>query len=267
MAHHLHLAVSAAGALAWCYLRNLHARQQSASRALVPTTDIDAAAAARLRAYLRSAVESRGLAPGVSLVVSRHGVVVFDATFGFARLAGDGRIHGDSAGGSSASTPTPCSQPLTPSSILRFFSMTKPMTSVAILQLEERGLLRLDDLLSRHVPEWDDAAVRVCVSGSARGGDMVTAPAERPITLRMLLTHSSGLDYGFWSDALSPVSLTLRERGLELPLPITNHCDADTTNYPPCASLREFVRSTQKGKDAEVVCVCVCVCEVRTSKA
>jgi CubicO group peptidase (beta-lactamase class C family) len=42
--------------------------------------------------------------------------------------------------------------------ILRFFSMTKPITSVSIMQLRERGLLDLDDPLSKHIPEWVDAS-------------------------------------------------------------------------------------------------------------
>jgi CubicO group peptidase (beta-lactamase class C family) len=82
--------------------------------------------------------------------------------------------------------------------------------------LAERGLLDLDDAVSRHVPEWDDAKVTV----DTHDGQFVAC--SRPITLRDLLTHSAGLTYGFQDDASA---LKMRQDGLELPCPITVHGD------------------------------------------
>lgn len=76
--------------------------------------------------------------------------------------------------------------------IFRIYSMTKPITSIALMQLLERGMFQLDDAVARVVPSWRNH--RVWVSGA--GDDMVTEPARRPISFRDLLTHTSGLTYG-----------------------------------------------------------------------
>ncbi|MSP04844.1 MAG: class A beta-lactamase-related serine hydrolase [Acetobacteraceae bacterium] len=77
--------------------------------------------------------------------------------------------------------------------IFRFYSMTKPLTSVAIMQLYEEGRFQLDDPISRFLPQF--ANQRVYVSGSR--GKYESVPAERDITFRDLLSHTSGLTYGF----------------------------------------------------------------------
>ena len=79
-------------------------------------------------------------------------------------------------------------------------SCTKAVTSVAALQLVERGLVSLDEPVSRWLPAL--ARPRV-LQGFDDQGRPVTAPAARPITLRHLLTHTSGLSYDFSSDALT----------------------------------------------------------------
>ena len=80
-------------------------------------------------------------------------------------------------------------KPLTPETIVRIYSMTKPLTTVAAMMLYEEGRFQLDDPISR-VP----ALVRRH-RGSARGGSrgkIETVPAERAITFRDLMTHTSG---------------------------------------------------------------------------
>jgi len=84
--------------------------------------------------------------------------------------------------------------PLERDDIFRIYSMTKPVTSVAAMMLVEEGLLSLDDELASVIPEFADAAVYE--SGATR-------PPDRPILIRDLLTHTSGLTYGIFGD--SPV--------------------------------------------------------------
>ena len=76
--------------------------------------------------------------------------------------------------------------------IFRIYSMTKPITSIALMQLFEQGLFQLDDAVARFFPSWRDH--RVWVSGL--GSEMVTEPAHRPVSFRDLLTHTSGITYG-----------------------------------------------------------------------
>ena len=76
--------------------------------------------------------------------------------------------------------------------LFRIASMTKPITSAAVMMLVEDGKLRLDDAVSKYIPEF--AAMSVVVPGQ---GIQSRAPAERSITIRDLLTHTSGITYGF----------------------------------------------------------------------
>ncbi|HEY5663616.1 MAG TPA: serine hydrolase domain-containing protein [Ilumatobacter sp.] len=82
--------------------------------------------------------------------------------------------------------------PIGDDTIFRIYSMTKPVTSIALMQLFEQARFRLDDRVARFFPSWKRH--RVWLSGS--GDDMVTEPAHRPVTIRDLLTHTGGLTYG-----------------------------------------------------------------------
>jgi CubicO group peptidase (beta-lactamase class C family) len=77
--------------------------------------------------------------------------------------------------------------------IFRIYSMSKPITSVAVMMLYEQGRLQLDDPVHAFIPSWKNQ--RVFVSGNHP--TFVTAPPARPMTIRDLLTHTSGLTYGF----------------------------------------------------------------------
>ena len=83
-------------------------------------------------------------------------------------------------------------KPITDDTIFRIYSMTKPIASVALMQLYERGLVQLDDPVHRYIPSW--SKLGVYQSGSYP--DFQTTPCERPMTVRDLLTHQSGLTYG-----------------------------------------------------------------------
>lgn len=82
--------------------------------------------------------------------------------------------------------------PVADDTIFRIYSMTKPVTSVALMMLFEQGRFQLDGPVSRFVPSW--AKPNIWVSGE--GASMVTRPAPRDVTFRDLLTHRSGLTYG-----------------------------------------------------------------------
>lgn len=113
-----------------------------------------------------------GKLPGMLTLVARRGEIVFLESCG--------------------SRDVDTGQPVTEDTIFRFYSMTKPVTSVAVMMLYEEGCFQLDDPISRYIPAFAD--MRVYVSGE--GESMETEPARGPITIRQLLTHTSGLTYG-----------------------------------------------------------------------
>jgi CubicO group peptidase (beta-lactamase class C family) len=85
---------------------------------------------------------------------------------------------------------------MTPDTIFRIASMTKPITSVAVLMLYEEGHFQLGDPVSRFVPEFKDAKV---LAEPSLDADVIAA--ERQVTIRHLLTHTSGLAY-HWDEVL-----------------------------------------------------------------
>jgi CubicO group peptidase (beta-lactamase class C family) len=84
-------------------------------------------------------------------------------------------------------------RPMQRDTIFRIYSMSKPITSVGLMMLYEQGLFQLDDPIHKFIPTW--ANLRVFISGTHPR--FVTAPPTRPMTIRHLLTHTSGLTYGF----------------------------------------------------------------------
>lgn len=84
-------------------------------------------------------------------------------------------------------------RPMQRDTIFRIYSMSKPITSVALMMLYEQGRFQLDDPVHTLIPAWDK--LRVFVSGNYPV--FATAPPQRPMTIRDLLTHTSGLTYGF----------------------------------------------------------------------
>lgn len=114
-----------------------------------------------------------GKLPGVQTMVSRRGQLV----------------HHDCYGATDVHT----GAVVDPATIYRIYSMTKPITSVALMMLHEQGHFLLENQLSRFLPEFAD--VRVWDGGTAEAP--VTRPPARPVTVHDVLTHLSGLTYGF----------------------------------------------------------------------
>ena len=129
----------------------------------------------RARAYVAACVE-RGEIAGAVMLVARHDRV--------AQLACVGQRDVEAG------------LPMEPDTIFRIASMTKPITSVGALMLVEAGKLRLDDPVSRYIPEFAGLEV----FDRVEDGHVVLAPLARPITIHDLFTHMSGID----SDAPDP---------------------------------------------------------------
>ena len=90
-------------------------------------------------------------------------------------------------------------EPMTEDTLFRMYSMTKPIASAGLMILWEEGHLLLSTPVAAILPEFAD--MQVYVSGS--GADMVTEPARRPIIIRDLMTHTSGLTYSFIPSAVA----------------------------------------------------------------
>ncbi len=134
-----------------------------------------------------------GFDPGRLARIDRH----------FARYVDDGRLPGwlvtVSRGGrlvyvsSYGSRDLEAGLPVEPGTLWRIYSMTKPVTSVAAMMLHEEGAFELTDPVSAFIPSFADA--RVYAGGSDQRP--VTVPATEPMRIWHLLTHTSGLTYGF----------------------------------------------------------------------
>lgn len=83
-------------------------------------------------------------------------------------------------------------KPTQKDTIYRIYSMTKPLTTVALMMLYEEGRFQLSDPVYKYLPEWEDTAVWV----SGEHPNFETRPQERAMTIRHLLSHQSGLSYG-----------------------------------------------------------------------
>jgi CubicO group peptidase (beta-lactamase class C family) len=153
----------------------------------------------------------QGKLPGAVVLVARNGKLIDSTQVGFQDLA----TH----------------VPMTRDTVFRLYSMSKPITSVAVMMLMEEGKLALEDPLYRFVPEFKDA--RVYVSGDV--DHMVTEPTTRPITIADLLTHTSGLTYHFTGD--TPVHQYYRKYGVRRDTPVGSL----PTDAPAAPTLEELV--------------------------
>ena len=131
---------------------------------------------AALDTSLREAVARKDV-PGVVALVTDRDRVLYQSAFGVADVA--------------------TGRPLTPDALFRIASMTKPVTSLALMQLIEQGRIGLDDPAEKYLPEL--AGLKVFESFDAATGAYVLRPASRPPTVKHFLTHTSGLAYPFTS--------------------------------------------------------------------
>ncbi|MHB9028318.1 MAG: serine hydrolase domain-containing protein [Candidatus Latescibacterota bacterium] len=132
--------------------------------------------------------------PGAVALIYRHGKVVYFKSFGMADIEAGVPMRNDS--------------------MFRIASMSKALTSTAVMMLYEEGRFLLNDPVSKFIPEFRDMKVMVADSS---GGSPKLVPAKREITIRHLLNHTSGLTYGsgpvapFYKNAGMTVGLTPTE--------------------------------------------------------
>lgn len=131
---------------------------------------------ALLRPILERYVDE-GATGGIQVLVARDGKVVMHENFGVADVESG--------------------EPLTDESLFRIYSMTKPVTGVAMMLLYEEGLFSLGDPLSQHIPEFADLEV---YAGEDEDGNPVLVAPERPPTIHDLLRHTAGFTYGWFGD-------------------------------------------------------------------
>jgi CubicO group peptidase (beta-lactamase class C family) len=140
---------------------------------------------ADIDAYLGSVIQDTRI-PGIVALVVDADRVVYTGAFG----------RQDVAGG----------VPMANDSIFRIASMTKPVTSVAVMMLVQEGDIGLDDPVAEYLPAFEDQSV--IENFNAADKSYATRPAARPMTVRHLLTHTSGLGYAFSNHTLAALAGT-----------------------------------------------------------
>jgi CubicO group peptidase (beta-lactamase class C family) len=125
-----------------------------------------------IQAFVKSYVDS-GKLPGYLCLVSRYGEEAHFLAYGKRDVER--------------------ATPITRDTVFRIYSMSKPITSVALMMLYETGAFQLDDPVAKYIPQWRN--LKVFAGGDAQSYQ--TTPPARPMTVKDLLTHMSGLTYGF----------------------------------------------------------------------
>jgi CubicO group peptidase (beta-lactamase class C family) len=133
----------------------------------------------RISGVVQHEIDDKRIAGAVTLVV-RHGKVAWFKAQGMADREAGKAMPSDA--------------------IFRICSMTKPITSVAVMMLYEEGKFLLDDPVSKYLPEFKNPKVLM----KPPQGEPYTIPASKEITIRDLLRHTSGLTYN-WNEDLGPV--------------------------------------------------------------
>ncbi|MFV1988440.1 MAG: serine hydrolase domain-containing protein [Gemmatimonadota bacterium] len=128
----------------------------------------------RLDGAMQNLVDEERLA-GITIMLARHGRIVHSEQFGMRKIA-----TGDS---------------MADDAIFRIYSMSKPITGVALMMLYEEGKFRLSDPVERYIPEFVGLQV---ASGVGPDGPIVE-DANHPMTIRELMSHTAGLSYGIFS--------------------------------------------------------------------
>ncbi|WP_029916444.1 serine hydrolase [Caulobacter sp. UNC358MFTsu5.1] len=141
----------------------------------------------RLDGYMQGLVY-QGHLPGAITLVARHGKVVSYETYGKKAIGG---------------------APMAKDTIFRIYSQTKPVTGVAMMMLFEEGKWRLDDPVTKFVPEFAHLQV---YKGQNPDGTFITEPATRVPTMREIMSHTGGFAYGLRTD--QPVEKAYRDSGL-----------------------------------------------------
>ncbi|WP_312166231.1 serine hydrolase domain-containing protein [Phenylobacterium sp.] len=175
MKRHLLATALAAVSLTWAASPAAWAKEPAAALAPAASPEalgFDSARLKRLDAAMAKAVAD-GRVAGVQTLLARHGQVVAFNTHGKANLETGAGLEKDA--------------------IFRIYSMSKPVTGVAMMILFEEGRWRLDDPITKFLPEMKDLKVW---KGLDAKGQPVLEPVKRPPTMRELMSHTAGFGYG-----------------------------------------------------------------------
>jgi len=135
---------------------------------------------ARIDAYLNNEIQAKTM-PGAMLIIQRNGETAYFSSFGVRDPA--------------------TSAPMTPDTIFRIYSMSKPITTVAAMMLVEEGRLLLDEPVSKYIPAFANVKVGVETKGED-GMTLEMVPPKRAITIQDLMRHTSGITYGFLGEGV-----------------------------------------------------------------
>jgi CubicO group peptidase (beta-lactamase class C family) len=167
----------------------------STSSGVTRVAAFSGSSSAALSSYLQGAV-SRGEIPGVVVAAVGPGRLLYHEAYGTMNAARK--------------------VPMAKDAIFNIASMTKPVTSIAIMMLVEEGKLRLDDDVSKFLPKFANPSV--ITNFNPADASYTTRPATRGITIRHLLTHTSGIGYGFSSPTIAAIQQKTMQNELDLPL-------------------------------------------------
>jgi CubicO group peptidase (beta-lactamase class C family) len=176
---------------------------------------LDAARLTRIDDWMRRYVDG-GRFPFAATLIARKGAIAWASHYGQADVDA-GTAY-------------------TPETLVRIYSMTKPVTSTALMMLYERGLLHLDDPVAEFIPAFAD--VQVLVPDAERPDQ--TEPLKTPLTVHNLLTHTAGLTYGFNQDILSR-SLHAKTASTSVSRPAASRQPPTGWLHSPCCSSRAAV--------------------------
>jgi CubicO group peptidase (beta-lactamase class C family) len=142
----------------------------------------------RLHAVMQQTVDKKQLA-GIVTILARHGKIVDYRTYGARDLASGAAMTKDT--------------------IFRDYSMTKPVTGVAMMILYEQGKWMPNDPIAKYIPEFEHLKV---FNGMDSEGKMILVDPEHAPTMRELMSHTAGFTYGFFGD--TPVDVMYRDSKL-----------------------------------------------------
>jgi CubicO group peptidase (beta-lactamase class C family) len=181
----------------------------------------------RIHRVLQESVDKQEFA-GVNVAIARHGKLAYLESFGYRDLE--------------------AKKPMLPDAIFRMASMTKPIASTAVMMLYEEGKFLLDDPVSKYIPGFDKVKVLAREDGSQ------TVDLEGPVTIRHLLTHTSGLNNtkAYQSANIFDHSGTLRDMAAKLPTVPLLHQPGKAWRYGQSIDVLGYLVEVWSGKTFDV---------------
>lgn len=152
------------------------------------TVGLSSAKLAEMKAHFQTYIDENKLA-GITTLIARKGKVVHFETYGDRDKEASSVMKKDT--------------------VFRIYSMTKPITGIAMMMLWEEGKFKLDDPVSKYLPSFRNQKV---FRGAQDGDKLDTAPVKREATIRDLMRHTAGLTYGYFGD--TPVDRIYRNSDL-----------------------------------------------------